>query len=63
MVIGPFWLLMKLMDGPLRVFDIYEWPPFAYEALVCAQNPKRAFCHKVSGFFPPKKFEFSDVPS
>ena len=32
MVIGPFWLIMKLMDGPLRFFDIYGWPPFDYEA-------------------------------
>ena len=32
MVTGPFWTLMKLMDGPLRVFDIYRWSPIAYEA-------------------------------
>ena len=25
--IGPFWLILKLMDGPLSFFDIYGWPP------------------------------------
>ena len=24
---GPFRLILKLMDGPLSVFDIYGWPP------------------------------------
>ena len=25
--IGPFWLILKLMNGPLSFFDIYGWPP------------------------------------
>jgi hypothetical protein len=29
---GPFRLILKLMDGPLSVFDIYGWPPFVFEA-------------------------------
>ena len=30
--IGPFWLISKLMNGPLSFFDIYGWPPFVFEA-------------------------------
>ena len=30
--IGPFGLILKLMDGPLSFFDIYGWPPFVFEA-------------------------------